>query len=56
VRATTRSSSPGICSRARRVSSVSIQPGRIALTWMASFAQAHASAMVSWPTPPLLAA
>ena len=41
--------------RARRVSAVSIQPGSTAFTWMLSFAQAVASARVSWTMPPLLA-
>ena len=38
------------------VSSVSIQPGSTAFTWMPSFAHAVASARVSCTTPPLLAA
>ena len=37
------------------VSSVSIQPGSTALTWMLSLAQAVASDLVSWTMPPLLA-
>ena len=55
VRASTRSCRPGTRARALLVSSVSIQPGRIALTWMLSVAQARASALVSWTMPPLLA-
>src|SRR6185312_5826163 len=54
VRASTRSCRPGTCSRALRVSSVSIQPGSTAFTWMLSLAQADASALVSWTMPPLL--
>src|SRR3712207_1134315 len=42
--------------RAPAVKSVSIQPGRIALTWMLSSAQAIAHDFVIWTTPPLLAA
>ena len=42
--------------RACSVSSVSNQPGRIALTWMLSAAQARARLLVSWTIPPLLAA
>src|SRR5207245_5904489 len=56
VRASTRSWRPGICLRAAWVSSVSIQPGRTALTWMWSRAQADAIAFVSCTMPPLLAA
>ena len=40
--------------RARRVSSVSIQPGSTALTWMLSVAHAVAIARVSCTMPPLL--
>ena len=42
VRASTRSCRPSICCARARVRSVSIQPGRIALTWMLSAAQATA--------------
>ncbi len=56
VRASTFSCRPSICARAPRVSSVSIQPGSTALTWMLSLAQAVASALVSCTMPPLLAA
>src|SRR5882762_9086402 len=42
------------CFRAPRVRSVSIQPGRTALTWMLSRAHAVASDLVRWTTPPLL--
>src|SRR5215475_6486728 len=55
VRASTRSCSPGICWRAPFVSSVLMNPGRIAFTWMLSFAHAAASDRVSWTIPPLLA-
>ena len=40
--------------RASRVSSVSIQPGSTALTWMLSLAQAVASDLVICTMPPLL--
>ena len=46
VLARTRSFSPSICFFAAAVRSVSIQPGRIALTWMPSPAHAVASAFV----------
>src|SRR5256885_899358 len=55
VRFRMRSLRPGTCRRASRVSSVSIQPGRIALTWMLSLAQAVASDFVSCTMAPLLA-
>src|SRR5260370_22432342 len=42
VRAKTLSCSPSISCRARRVRSVSIQPGSTALTWILSAAQATA--------------
>jgi hypothetical protein len=50
-----RSLRPGTCWRASRVSSVSIQPGNTALTWMLSLAQAVASDLVSCTSAPLLA-
>src|SRR5262249_60153312 len=56
VRARTLSLRPWICSRACRVRSVSIQPGRIALTWMLSFAHAIAIERASCTMAPLLAA
>ncbi len=56
VRERTRSSSPFSSTRALRVRLVSIQPGSTALTWMSSFAQALARALVSWTMPALLAA
>ena len=56
VRASTRSCRPDTCCRAPRVRSVSIQPGRMALTWMLSGAQALAQARVYCTMPPLLAA
>jgi len=56
VRASTLSCSPSICCRAPLVRSVSIQPGRTALAWMLSAAQAHAQARVNCTIPPLLAA
>src|SRR6185436_10521939 len=54
-RASTRSFRPGTCSRAWRVRSVSIQPGRTALTCTLSFAHATARDLVSCTIPPLLA-
>ena len=56
VRARTRSCRPSICSRARLVRSVSIQPGSTALAWMLSAAQAQAQERVNCTMPPLLAA
>ena len=56
VRASTLSCRPSICSRARLVRSVSIQPGSTALTWMLSAAQATAQERVNCTMPPLLAA
>src|SRR6202035_2833582 len=56
VRAKTLSCRPSICSRARLVRSVSIQPGSTALAWMLSAAQAHAQERVNCTMPPLLAA
>src|SRR5207244_13252626 len=55
VRLSTESFRPGIWRRAFWVSSVSIQPGSTALTWMLSRAHAAASDLVSWTIPPLLA-
>ncbi len=55
VRSTTRSLRPSTCTRALRVSSVSIHPGRMALAWMLSPAQAVAIERVNCTTPPLLA-
>src|SRR5437762_682224 len=52
VRWSTRSCRPGISCRARRVSAVSIQPGRPALTWMLSRAHAEAHARVNCTIPP----
>src|SRR6516162_5720598 len=54
VRLSTLSWSSGTWRRAPRVRSVSIHPGRTALTWMLSLAQAVASDLVSWTMPPLL--
>src|SRR5882762_10944000 len=54
VRRSTLSCSPVTWRRAPRVSSVSIQPGSTAFTWMLSFAHAVASDLVSWTSPPLL--
>src|SRR5207237_4293598 len=56
VRDSTLSCRPFTCLRAFCVSSVSIQPGNTALTWMLSVAHATAVAFVSWTMPPLLAA
>src|SRR3979411_564756 len=56
VRARTLSCRPSISARARLVKSVSIQPGRIALAWMLSAAQAQAQERVNCTMPPLLAA
>ena len=56
VRATTRSCMPGITRRAPCVSSVSMKPGRMLLTWMLSFAHAAARLFVSCTTAPLVAA
>src|SRR6202040_3198947 len=56
VRARTRSLRPGTSLRADCVNGVSIQPGKIALTWMLSFAPVHASRLVIATMPPLLAA
>ena len=56
VRRSTESCSPVTCSRARRVRAVSIHPGRMALTWMLSLAQAVAIDLVICTMPPLLAA
>jgi hypothetical protein len=56
VRSSTRSFSPAISARPRCVSSVSIQPGSTALTWMLSFAQALAQTLENCTMPPLLAA
>src|SRR5687767_14665141 len=56
VRARIFASRSGMWRRAPAVRSVSIQPGRIALTWMLSSAQAIAHDFVICTTPPLLAA
>src|SRR5262249_52866883 len=56
VRASTRSCRPFTSTRARLVRSVSIQPGRIALAWMLSPAQAQAQARVNCTMPPWLEA
>src|SRR3954470_14083275 len=56
VRASTLSCRPSISARARLVRSVSIQPGRMALAWMLSAAQATAQERVNCTMPPLLAA
>src|SRR3954451_17269771 len=56
VRAKTLSCRPSISVRARLVRSVSIQPGRMALTWMLSGAHATAQERVNCTMPPLLAA
>ena len=55
VRRRIRSCSPATCWRAAIVSSVSIQPGKTALTWMLSLAQAVASERVNCTIAPLLA-
>src|SRR5438093_1612202 len=44
MRAKTRSYNPGTCTRAPSVNSVSNQPGKSALTWMLSAAQAKGGA------------
>lgn len=54
VRFSTLSCRPCTCCRARFVSSVSIQPGSTALTWMLSFAHAVAIARDICTMPPLL--
>src|SRR5882762_8823876 len=54
VRRSTLSWRSGTWRRAPRVSSVSIQPGSTAFTWMLSLAQAVASDLVSCTSPPLL--
>src|ERR1700730_10615469 len=56
MRAKTRSYKPGTWRRAPSVNSVSNQPGKSALTWMLSVAQARARLFVSWTMPPLLVA
>ncbi len=56
VRPATASWRSGNCLRNACVISVVIQPGKMALTWMFSFAHPVAQLFVYWTTPPLLAA
>jgi hypothetical protein len=56
MRAKSRSYKPGMCARAPSVSSVSNQPGKSALTWILSVAQARARLLLSWTMPPVLVA